>query len=277
MNPIGINLWNWTAAFDESKTSYIEKAAALGFTAVEIGMEKSIFDSAAVKKVIDNHHLQVTLCAALGKGRDISNFDETVRKETKKYMLECFQTGEKIGANLFVGPVFAGGGKTHLLNPEDKKKEWNLAVTGLQEMADIAANYGMNIGIEPINRYRTSVVNTVDQVLQMIEDIGKHNVGILFDTYQANIEERDIAQALIKVCKSEHLIHFHASDSNRGAPGMGHVPFEKLLGILKDYKYSGHITMETFANGVYDCGWNILDEPDIVAKKGIEALRKLNS
>ncbi len=275
MNPIGINLWNWISDFDESKIAYIDRAAFLGYTAIEIGIENTDFDPLPVKKAIKANELQVTICAALNKGRDISNFDETIRKNTKDYMKDCFALGEELGARLFVGPVYAGGGKAHLLNPSDKEKEWELAVEGLKEMADIAYEHDISIAIEPLNRYRTSVVNTIEQALQMVNDINKENVGILFDTYQANIEEKNIYQALELACKSGKLLHVQFSDSNRGAPGMGHIDFKPVISLLRNYKYTGHITLETFANGVFDSGWITLAEPDNVAANGIKTIKKL--
>lgn len=275
MNRIGINLWNWVGDFNHSKTDYIEKAAFLGYTAIEIGMENIDFNPIPVKKVIEANNLEVTICAALNKGRDISSFDEEIRKNTKQYMKRCFELGQKLGAKIFVGPVYAGGGKAHLLSPSDKKKEWNLAVEGLREMADVAIEHGMSIAIEPLNRYRTSVVNTLEQALQMVHDIERVNVGILYDTYQANIEEKNIYKALQFVCESGKLLHVQFSDSNRGAPGMGHIDFKPIVSLLKDYHYKGHITVETFANGIFDCGWVVLDQPDNVAKIGLETIINL--
>jgi D-psicose/D-tagatose/L-ribulose 3-epimerase len=275
VNPMGINLWNWTGNFDESKVKYIDRAAKFGYTAIEIGLENTDLNLVPIREAIDKYKLQVTLCAALSKGRDISSFDETTRQNTKDYMKRCFEIGEKLGATIFAGPIYAGGGKAHYLNPTDKVKEWNLAVEGLREMADIAAKHGISLAIEPLNRYRTSVVNTLDQALHMVLDINKDNVGILFDTYQANIEEVDIYASLNKILKSGKLLHVQLSDSNRYAPGMGHIDFIQVFTLLKNYKYEGHITIETFASGVFDCGWIELDKPDNVARIGIQTMKEL--
>jgi D-psicose/D-tagatose/L-ribulose 3-epimerase len=272
LNPIGINLWNWTNDFNETKLNYIKKASELGYTAIEIGLENVDFDPVPVKMEIDSNQLQVTLCAALSSGRDISSFDENVRQSTKQYMKKCFQLGESLGAKIYAGPIYAGGGKAHLLSTKDKEREWKFAVDGIREMAEEAANHGMSIAIEPLNRYRTSVVNTIKQALQLIADINKDNVGILFDTYQANIEEVNIYESLKQVLVSGKLFHVQLSDSNRGAPGMGHIDFDPIFSLLKEYRYMGHITVETFARGVFDCGWNELGTPDDVAKIGMHTI-----
>ncbi|HYH03384.1 MAG TPA: sugar phosphate isomerase/epimerase family protein, partial [Bacillota bacterium] len=193
---MGINLWNWVNCYSDPERYLFAKAAQLGFNACEIGMVNTDFDYSAVRSIAEELQMELTLCGAFVKGRDISNFDCQVRENTKRYFLECFKAAEAMGARVFGGPVYAGGGKAHLLSPNDRQREWALAVDGLAEMARIAGDYGVIIAIEPINRYRTSVVNTVDQALQLISEIGSSNVGILFDTYQAGIEEENVVAAL---------------------------------------------------------------------------------
>ncbi len=239
-------------------------------------MVNTDFDYAAVRKIIDELQMELTLCGAFIKGRDISSFDEQIRQNTKRYFFDCFVAAERMGAKIFGGPVYAGGGKTHLLSLDDQKREWDYAVKGLAEMSCLAKNYGVMIALEPINRYRTSVVNTVEQALKMVSDIGSLNVGILFDTYQAGIEEDDIMDALRLVCKAGKLVHFHACGSNRAAPGYGHLPWLELVKILKQYNYTGHITIESFPAGGMDGAWRQLDtSPDQLAQKGIHNLKNL--
>jgi len=276
MNRFGISLWNWIQTFGDEHLGLIDKVAEIGFGAVEIGMNKTCFDYAAVRKKVEANGLELTLCAALVKGRDISSFDESVRNSTKRYLTDCFKVAERMNARLFAGPVFAGGGKAHGLNSDDRKREWDLAVAGLREMAGVAMECGVVIGLEPVNRYRTSVVNTVAQALQMVADIDKPNVGILFDTYHANIEETNVCTALEEVLKKGKLVHFHACDNNRGAPGMGHMPWRDLALLLKKYGYQGHLTMETFAAGGLDGGWQPLaTTQDELADIGLRNLRRL--
>ena len=276
MNRFGINLWNWVPVFADEHLNLIDRAAEIGFGAVEIGMNQINFNYAAVRERIEANNLELTLCAALTKGRDISNFDERIRNNTKKYLRECLYAAEQMKARLLVGPLFAGGGKAHHLSADDRQREWELAVCGLREIADVAADCGVVLGLEPINRYRTSVVNTVEQAQQMLYDIGKPNIKILFDTYQANIEEADLCVALETILKANQLVHFHACENHRGAPGMGHIPWHKLIPLLKKYKYEGHVTMETFVEGALDGAWyNFGVTQDELAEIGLRNLRKL--
>ena len=168
MNPLGINLWNWRTGLDEGCVGLPTKIAQMGFTAVELPMSTPTLP-AGLAEEIRGTGLAVSLCAAMGPGRDISNFDPTVRAATMDYLTACLKTGSEVGATVFAGPLYAGGGKRHWLSESDKAREWELAVTGLQEVARRAGEYGMSLSLEPLSRYRTSVCNTAAQVLRMID------------------------------------------------------------------------------------------------------------
>ncbi|MEG2395348.1 MAG: sugar phosphate isomerase/epimerase family protein, partial [Ruthenibacterium sp.] len=219
--------------------------------------------------------LAVSLCAALGTGRDLSNFDAAVRRDTMEYLTACLHTAGKLGASVLAGPLYTGGGKCHRLSDEDKKREWNLAVTCLQRLAQTARQEGVQLALEPLHRYRSSVMNTAAQALQMVRDIGCGNVGVHFDTFHANIEETDVCAALESVLQKEKLFHFHACANNRGAPGMGHLPWQQIFLLLKRYGYTGHITMETFAPDAMDAAWYPLAQSeDALARAGIDFLKR---
>lgn len=273
MNPIGINLWNWHTGLCPECVSLPGKIAAMGFTALELPMTAPEVEPALADSIRETG-LEVSLCAAMGPGRDLSNFDSGVRESTMAYLTQCLKTGEKLGAKVFCGPLYAGGGKRHWLSEDDKKRELDLAVTGLRELARRAEDCGVTLSLEPLSRYRTSVCNTADQVLKLIDAIGAKNVGLHFDTYQACLEEKDLLAALEGVLQAGKLNHFHACANNRGAPGQGIMPWKDILDLLVRYGYAGHITMETFALGGLDSSWvQVHEEPDTLARIGLQYLQ----
>lgn len=273
MNKLGINLWNWRTGLSDDCLGLPSKVARMGFTAVELPMTVPEVSDRLADEIRDAG-LAVSLCAAMGTGRDLSSFDERVRASTLAYATACLRTGAKLGATVFAGPLYAGGGKRHRLAEEDRRREWALAVENLRTVADRAADYGMCLALEPLNRYRTSVCNTAAQALAMVREIGRPNVGLHFDTYHACLEERDLTGSLEDSLKSGKVFHFHACANNRGAPGQGIVPWAEVLGLLVRYGYEGHITMETFASGGLDASWTqVLPGPDALAAQGIAYLR----
>lgn len=273
-NRWGINLWNWVNELGPGCEGLPDKAFKMGFTAVELPMTMSELPKGLANE-IHSLDMEVSLCASLGAGRDLSNFDETVRQNTMKYMVECLESAESVSAKVFVGPLYTGGGKRHWLSEDDKKREWDLAVTGIRKVSAAAKECGVRLALEPLNRYRTSVVNTAAQALKLVSDIGEENVGVHFDSYQAGIEEDSILNAFEAVLKEGKLYHFHACSNNRGVPGQGFFPWEGLWNLMEKYDYSGHITMETFAAGGFDAGWTESEKNrDEIAEAGIRYMRQ---
>lgn len=276
-NRIGISLWNWDNYPDDKIIELMEKAHKLGFTAVEIPMMSGILENAdEIRSLAKSLGLEITLCACMNKGRDISNFDFSIRENTASYFRQCIETASIIEAKAFVGPLYAGGSKCHNLSESDRQKEWELAVTGLRKTAKIANSCGVFLSVEPLHRYRTSVVNTAKQVLELVSHIDSKWVNVLFDTFHANIEEESICDALEDVLKAEKLGHFHACANHRGPAGTGHLPWAEIFSLLKKYDYQNHITLETFCVGGFDATWsNRYNNSDEVAQIGIENIKKL--
>lgn len=273
MNTIGINLWNWSTGLGTGCLGLASRASKMGFTAVELPMTTPQAPPGLAEE-IRAAGLAVTLCAALGQGRDLSHPDEAVRSATMDYLTACLRTGQSLGATVLCGPLYTGGGKRHWLPPDEKQREWERAVTGLRELARRAGDCGMQLSLEPLNRYRTSVANTSAQVLAMIRDIGADNVGLHFDTYHACLEEKDLLAALEAALQTGRVNHFHACANNRGAPGQGLIPWDAVMDLLVRYGYAGHITMETFALGGLDSSWvQVHEEPDQLAEAGLRWLQ----
>lgn len=273
MNHLGINLWNWCQGLSEACLGKPTLAAKMGFTAIELPMTVPAVSDALASEIRQTG-LAVSLCAALGPGRDLSSEDPAVRRATMEYLIQCLETGRQLGAAVLCGPLYAGGGKRHRLSPDEKKREWDRAVSGIQTLSAVAADCGMELSLEPLNRYRTSVVNTAAQALAMIRDIDRPNVGLHYDTYHACLEEKDLLVSLENALQSGRVNHFHACANNRGAPGQGLIPWDSVMDLLVQYGYQGHITMETFAPGGLDSSWvNVHEAPDELAAIGLDYLK----
>lgn len=273
MNPLGINLWNWENELNEACVPLVQKVAQMGFTAIELPMTQPEV-SPDMATALQKSELPISLCAAMTAGKDLSSFEATQRTNAMDYLTRCLKTGEQLGASVLAGPLYTGGGKRHRLTATDQAREWHYAVTGLQELSRRARDCGIALALEPLNRYRSSVVNTVAQALNLVQDIGQDNVGIHFDTFHASLEEEDVLLAMKRVLQENRMFHFHACACNRGAPGQGHLPWAAIFTALKQYNYQNHITMETFAPGGLDSGWIQLgDTPDSLALQGLQYMK----
>ena len=130
-------------------------------------------------------------------------------------------------------------------------------------MTRTARPHNIRLAIEPINRYETNLINTVADALDVINQVGADNLGVLFDTFHANIEEPNIAVSL-RACGSR-LFHVHVADSNRWYPGAGHIDFARVIATLREMKYAGWISAE------------ILPKPDIprAAEQAMRTMKPL--
>ncbi len=130
------------------------------------------------------------------------------------------------------------------MSPDQKKQERNWCIENLLKAAKVAEQYGVIIGIEPLNRFETDMVNTADQAISLMEEVNSTHVKIQLDTFHCNIEEKNIAHTIRKLGKS--LCHVQGNESDRGTPGTGNVDWEGIKAALKEIDYSGAIVIETF-------------------------------
>jgi sugar phosphate isomerase/epimerase len=124
---------------------------------------------------------------------------------------------------------------------QENAMEW--LVEALEICAGFAADYGVRLALEPINRYETDLINTIDQGLALVHRVGADALGLLPDTFHMNIEEVSIEKSIAKA--ASRIFHFHVADSNRWYPGAGHLDFPNILSVLKDINYQGYVSAET--------------------------------
>ena len=268
MNKIGINLWNWIEHFDNDAIRLFPTVKSLGYDIVEFGLDDLDFDPKLVSQAARDNGLEITLCAVLRNGRDISNANASVREHTRDYLTHCLEYAGVMGAKSIGGAVYAGGGRARLLDENQRKVEWDLAVEGLRSLTPVANDNGVTICIEPLNRYKTDMVNQTCQARRMAEDIGESCFKVLFDTYQAAIEEKNIPDAIRNT--GSYLGHFHASENDRGCPGTGQVDWNGCFTALADIGYTGPIVVESFCVSARDSVWRPTElSQDVLAEKAV--------
>lgn len=221
----------------------VKKAAEIGYNGVELNIrdvsDEKLDDFITITKSL---HMDIV---ALGTGQSyltdgwsILSRDSLIRNNLSKRLQTHIDFCSKTGAKLILGGVF---GKLEGTDDE-KNRQKETAVDFVKRLAQYAAKYKVSIVIEPINRYETNFLNTVDQALQFIEKVGCSNVYVLPDTFHMNIEETDIPSSIKH--GNEQIGHFHVADSNRLAAGKGHIDFKSILRTLEIIKYNGFISGE---------------------------------
>ncbi len=278
---IGVNTWVWTSPFSTKEFHLIPKAAQMGFDVLEVALEDaSIIDAALLRKMTEDNGLSVTVCGAFGPSRDISSDDPAIRKSGVDYIRESLRFSEQVGAKVFAGPVYSAVGKTRLVPAEQKKREWAWCVENLREVASAATDAGVVIGVEPLNRFETDMINLAEQAVKLVRDVGSPAYKIHFDTFHGNIEEKRLPDTIRKLGKGM-LCHFHACENDRGIPGTGHQDWIGIRDALRDIEYDGAAVIESFTPGTVEIAkaasiWRPLaPSQDELAAQGARFLREL--
>lgn len=274
----GASTFIWTSPFSNENLWLIDHVKRLGFDIIEICIEDpDAIDVAALAARLKRAALKASVCGAFGPRRDVSAEDRDVRENGVAYLGRCIEIAAALGSDSVVGPMYSATGKTRLLEAPARRDQWRLAIENIRRAAEFAAGHGVKLGIEPLNRFETDLVNTVDQGLRMIADIDRPNVGLLLDTFHMNIEEKDIPAALRRA--AGHIVEFHACASDRGTPGEDHLPWPAMVAALRDAAFRGPVVIEAFTPAIKEIAravsiWRPLAESeDALAANGLRHLR----
>ena len=218
----------------------------MGYDILEVAVEnKDLIDWPSLKKLAKEAGIKITISGAFGPDRDISSTDPAVRKNGLSYIIDCVKIAADMGSPIFTGPVYSAVGKTRIVSPEQKKQERDWCIQNLKEAAAVAADHGIIIGVEPLNRFETDMINTAEQALSLVKEIDHKNIRISLDTFHCNIEEKNVPNAIRMVGK-ELLCHVQANECDRGTPGTGHLDWTGIKQALADINYEGAMVIETF-------------------------------
>lgn len=255
------------------------KIKAMGYDVVEIPVEQpELIDAVTLKKALNDNGLTPTLCGVFGPTKDLTSDDVSLHNNCFRYIEKCFELGAYLETDFLAGPMYSAVGKARMVSPEQRKTEWDRAVTNLQKACGIAVQYGQQIALEPLNRFESDLVNTAEDVMRLISDIHHPNAKVLLDGFHMTIEERNIRQAINTV--GDKLIHVQVSENHRGVPGTGLTPWHDLKMGLEDIGYKGAMVIESFTPEIKElagavCIWkNLAESQDQFAAEGLDFLQK---
>ncbi len=277
---IGVNTFVWTSPFTTRDFGLIPKIKSMGFDIIEIAVEDaSLINVPLLRDSARDEGLAITICGAFGATRDISSDDPDIRKNGAAYIAECLRLTEAVGSSLFAGPVYSAVGKTRMVSADQKARERAWCVENLRELGKIASDAGVTIGIEPLNRFETDMINLVEQAVALIHEVGEPAYKVHIDTFHANIEEKSIPDAIRRA--GDLLGHFHACENDRGTPGTGHIDWIGVRDALREIGYAGPVVIESFTPGIVEIAkaaaiWRPLaPSQDELARQGARFLREL--
>lgn len=275
----GINTFLFTSPFTDKSTKLFGTFKKWGFDSIEIPIEiPSHIDPAHVKRELDRHGLVCgSVCACMGPDRDLRGTPAQQRTGLK-YMKQIIDQMVVLDCPSLIGPVYSAVGRADAVPPNEYKKQWATVVKNLKDLSKYAQSRGKQICLEPLNRFETDFINTCDQGLKMIKAVGNPALKLHLDTFHMNIEEKDQAAAIRKAGKL--LGHVHACGSDRGTPGNDHIDWKPIAKALKDIRYKGDVTIESFTTDVKVIAraaaiWRRMEPTrDEIAVKGLKFLKQ---
>lgn len=276
----GVSTFVWFSPFNTASFDLVYKVKDMGYDILEVAVEdKDLIDWAKLKQVVRDAGIKVTISGAFGAERDISSDDPRIREQGLQYIVDCVRIAEDMGSPVFGGPVYSAVGKTRIVSAEQKQQEREWCLENLVKAGKIARDCGVTIGVEPLNRFETDMINTADQAISLVKEVGDSNVKILLDTFHCNIEEKNIPDTIRKVGK-DLLCHIQGNESDRGTPGTGHLDWAGINDALVEIGYDGAIVLETFGTPSKElakaaCIWRPLaNSADELASEGLKFYKK---
>ncbi len=271
----GVNALIWTAAFDESHIELLPRIKEAGFDGVEIPLfDPPVTPVAAIRKALEENGLEVTTCSAMPAGLCVFDDDAGVRDKAVGFIRSCVETTAALGGKMFAGPMYSPVG--YLPGRRRTTDEWARAADALRTLGPALRANGVRLALEPLNRFETFFLNLTEDAVALCRMIGDPDIGILFDTFHSNIEEKRLGDA-IRVA-APHLFHVHTCENDRGVPGSGHVPWTDVFAALREVGYDGWLTIESFGYNIAAIAaaaiWrDLAPAPENIAFDGLEFIR----
>ncbi len=242
---LGIHAYAWCSEWNNNQLDLIDRAKKLGMDFIELPLlVLDKFDAKAVRERLTALDLDACTSTVLLDDTDITSSNSDIRAKGVDYLKKCVKATSDIGATNFSGVIYS----KHVRQLENRpgEREYTWSADCLREVADYANDLGITVGLEPVNRYETFLVNTCEQALMLKDMINRDNIKIHLDTYHMNIEEKSFYEATKMA--GDKLMHYHLCENDRGIPGTGLVNWDDIFKALAEIKYTGYAALESFVD-----------------------------
>lgn len=275
MRRLGVNLLVWSGQVGSDELRLFPTIRAMGYDGVELPIfAPEMLDVAVIRTALADHGLACTVSTALPSG--VNLVDDNVRAQGVAWLQKMVRTTATLGTTVLCGPMCVPVGE--LRGRGYTQAEWSACVRSLQEIGKIAAAEGVTLALEPLNRFETFMINTVDDGVRLMDEVNEPSVGLLLDTFHMHIEEKSTPDAIRRGAR--HIKHFHCSENDRGIVGTGQVAWADTLSALDDVGYDGWLVVESFNAVIPElagatCIWRPLAEsPEALAAGSMAFLRQ---
>ena len=275
---IGMCMFLWTTKIGPDHKALLADIRDTGFDGVEIPVfDGTPSDFAAIGQMLDELGLERTAVTAMGDpAQNLISADAAERAAGVSYMKWAIECAAALGADRISGPVHSTLG--HFSGAGPTPDELDRSIAAQRQIGDVAAQHGITVCLEALNRFECYLLNTMDALGDHLRAIDHPNVRAMYDTFHANIEEADPIGALTRHADLIH--HIHISENDRGVPGRGNIPWAETFAAIKQSGYDGWLTIEAFGRGLPDLAaatkvWRDFSEtPEAVYREGYAHIQK---
>ncbi len=262
---LGVHSATFVKNWHEDITPYIHKCKKAGYKSVEISLLGQTPSSVKeIAKLANDLNITLTCTTGLSKDEDIGSNNKLIQKKGVEALKKAIDLTSMMEANLLTGVVHAAWGISSTQG-KDKEAKFKNSSQCIKKISSLLIEKDIKLGIEPLNRYESDFINTVDEGLKLCELIDHPNVGLLLDAYHMNIEEKNMFKSIEKA--KDKLFHFQVAENDRGIPGTGSLNWSEIFNTLKKINYKGYVSLEMFIKADVDTSqdlftWrNIEDDP----------------
>ena len=246
-NKLGVHAFVWTAEWtNQAAARAIALTTETGYDIIEASaMDFDVFDVGFTRRELERSGLGVTMSFGLSTAQDVSSGDPDRVRAGEQHLLRGVSLARDIGATHVCGILYSAFQK---YDRPPTAAGISGAIEVVRRVGEKAAESGITLGMEVVNRYESNVLNTAAQAVAFVRRVGLPNVKVHLDCYHMNIEEADVGAAIRAT--GEHLGYFHTGDSHRGYLGSGSIDFSRVFRALVEIGYQGPITFESFSSRV---------------------------
>ena len=272
----GVNAFLWTAQFSEVHLPVMERVKSWGYDGIELFVaDPAAFPVQTVYQGLMRNGLGLTVVTVAGPETNPISPDASVRARALRHFEDCIKVVADSGGEMLCGPVYAPLGV--FTGTRRTTDEWKRGVEFFQKLGPTLLSNRVTLAIEPLNRFETYFLNTAADAVKLCVEVDHPRVGILFDTFHANIEEKSVPDAYRML--GPFLKHVHTCENDRGTPGTGHVDWTGVFQALADIEYDGWLTIESFGAAIVEIAaaariWRDLEKDgDTLAIEGLKFLK----
>lgn len=272
MTKYAMNLLLWGTEINEELFPVLEQIKAIGYEGVEVPIFdvnpknwqtwRTKLDELALGRIA------VTIC-----GSDFNQIssDPQMRAATLERNKRAIDCAVVLGADLLTGPFHSA--LSHFTGKPATSEEWKWAVENLFQLSEYAEKHGVTLGLEYLNRFESYLVSCADELLKLVESVGHPSCKVMFDTFHANIEEKNLGDAIRKL--SKHLVHVQVSENDRSIVGQGNVNWQDVFFALKEINYKGWISVEAFSEklAVANIWRQMFENEEVLMKESLKFLK----